>query len=826
MAEFYRFFDSTIDDIREYTADEFSEYFRMVLTNGIYNGGTNLQVVAGGGDMTVDIEDGYANIYGYLYKVLGGVTLPIETADVTYNRIDRIVLRWDKREESRFIKAMVLKGVAAEHPTPPELTRTDDIHELSLAQVLVKAGTNNISGDAVTDERLNTEVCGLINSLIQADTTEIFNQFQAWYNEKIPNFEKAFSDWYTSKIPAYEKQWSDWYETHPPVYEKQWSDWYSAQTKEGFVLTEEKGVPHGVATLDENGKLNVEQFDYTVLSAHTSELHKLRKQNTTQDKELAYLKLKQDAADRIEGGTTFADDIQGNSFGITFNEEASENAVVRNGGLTMNVGAMVENNVDDSVVISGSYSTQGNAGRKLIRLNNGTLFCVVRSSSDLCLYKSTDDGNTWIKIWNPSYTSVQDVCIETDGKYVFGLICKNSSTVTGFSANEKSAFQAPDIIQSQTALDTCSLAINEEGTELHACWASKNSTYPNSFNIQYCKGVIGEGGTVTWGNVEQVTKLNISNKIGGAQPAIVLDDETPLIFIQSHHYKYNNNFGYVNMEENILALKRDISLTIDNTYFAEGWSASVVIANGYSNYSPSAIYVPPSITGTVNGRIWVAWHGYDSTDTTRYNIRVSYSDDNGLTWSSAEKLTSGNTYYQEFPSITANKNNEVYILWGGTQSGTNFMIRQIKWSNGSWGEIENIKQVSGYQSRYPSTLYDATYELQFTKPPMVYTLGNYSSVNFTGSWQVGGYTPTTTSTAVYTLPSTDYVGLFVQKEGSVNITATVNDTPMDAVLDGNEYQFTKALDSEAPVTLKLSLSRENTTNGDNDKVTRILGGIS
>ena len=199
MAEFYRFFDSTIDDIREYTADEFSEYFRMVLTNGIYNGGTNLQVVAGGGDMTVDIEDGYANIYGYLYKVLGGVTLPIETADVTYNRIDRIVLRWDKREESRFIKAMVLKGVAAEHPTPPELTRTDDIHELSLAQVLVKAGTNNISGDAVTDERLNTEVCGLINSLIQADTTEIFNQFQAWYDLNIPEFEKAWNDWFSTQ---------------------------------------------------------------------------------------------------------------------------------------------------------------------------------------------------------------------------------------------------------------------------------------------------------------------------------------------------------------------------------------------------------------------------------------------------------------------------------------------------------------------------------------------------------------------------------------------------------------------------------------------------
>ena len=259
MAEFYRFFDSTIDDIREYTADEFSEYFRMVLTNGIYNGGNNLQVTAGGGDMTVDIEDGYANIYGYLYKVLGGVTLPIETADVTHNRIDRIVLRWDKREESRFIKAMVLKGVAAEHPTPPELTRTDDIHELSLAQVLVKAGTNNISGDAVTDERLNTEVCGLINSLIQADTTEIFNQFQAWYNEKIPNFEKAFSDWYTSKIPAYEQQWDDW---------------FASQSGEGLVPYSEKGKANGVATLDSTGKIPAEQVGLSTFQADDETTYK------------------------------------------------------------------------------------------------------------------------------------------------------------------------------------------------------------------------------------------------------------------------------------------------------------------------------------------------------------------------------------------------------------------------------------------------------------------------------------------------------------------------------------------------------------------------
>lgn len=220
MAEFYRFFDSTLDDIREYSAEEYSEYFRMVLTNGIYNGGTNLQVSAKGSSLKTIVADGYAMINGYLYKVKDGVELTHDTADVNYDRIDRVVLRWDVREESRFIKAIVLKGVASEHPVEPTLTRTDEIYELSLAQVVVKAGSNNISGANVTDERLNTEVCGIFNSRIQADTTEIFNQFQAWYNEKIPNFENAFNTWYASKIPAYEKQWTDWFKN---------------QTLEGFV---------------------------------------------------------------------------------------------------------------------------------------------------------------------------------------------------------------------------------------------------------------------------------------------------------------------------------------------------------------------------------------------------------------------------------------------------------------------------------------------------------------------------------------------------------------------------------------------------------------
>lgn len=196
MAEFYRFFDSTLDDIREYTADEYAEYFRMVLTSGIYNGGTNLQAYSKGTSMSVDIKDGFACINGYLYKVQGGVSVKLATADVTYDRIDRIVIRWDKREESRYIKAMVVKGTPSANPVAPAIKREGEIYDLSLAQVRVKAGTSYVVSADITDERLNTTVCGLVNSLVQADTTEIFNQFKAWYDLKIPEFEKQWTKWF------------------------------------------------------------------------------------------------------------------------------------------------------------------------------------------------------------------------------------------------------------------------------------------------------------------------------------------------------------------------------------------------------------------------------------------------------------------------------------------------------------------------------------------------------------------------------------------------------------------------------------------------------
>jgi len=73
--EKYRFFNDGVNDPRSYNAEDFAEYFGRVLTNGILNGGTNLQVTTAGTNMQSNIADGYAWVNGYLYKVEGGHVL-------------------------------------------------------------------------------------------------------------------------------------------------------------------------------------------------------------------------------------------------------------------------------------------------------------------------------------------------------------------------------------------------------------------------------------------------------------------------------------------------------------------------------------------------------------------------------------------------------------------------------------------------------------------------------------------------------------------------------------------------------------------------------
>jgi hypothetical protein len=188
------FFNSVSHD-RTYKAEDWAAYFASFIANGVFPLPSNgLQVVMNDG-MTITIKAGAAWINGYFYQNTSDLSIVLATADGVLNRIDRIVVRWDLT--NRLISAAVKSSGYSAAPTAPALERDADIYELALADIAVNAGVTAISQANITDQRLNTALCGVVAGVVQQIDTTAFNaQLQAWFSQ----YQTDSSDQYTALV--------------------------------------------------------------------------------------------------------------------------------------------------------------------------------------------------------------------------------------------------------------------------------------------------------------------------------------------------------------------------------------------------------------------------------------------------------------------------------------------------------------------------------------------------------------------------------------------------------------------------------------------------
>jgi hypothetical protein len=200
------FFKSIAGD-RKYKIEDFAAFFNSLITNGVFpNPSTNLQVLSNS-SMTVTIKAGKAWINGYVYINDSDLILSVEVADGVLKRIDRVVVQYSTI--NREIKIKVKKGTFASSPVAPVLQRDADIYELGIADILVSNGSVSISQSNITDLRMNTIYCGWVNSLIQADTTAIFNQYLDWYNSKTSQYQTDMAAMETQ----FQADFNTWFDT-------------------------------------------------------------------------------------------------------------------------------------------------------------------------------------------------------------------------------------------------------------------------------------------------------------------------------------------------------------------------------------------------------------------------------------------------------------------------------------------------------------------------------------------------------------------------------------------------------------------------------------
>lgn len=179
------FFENT-----DYKAEDFALSHEAIITQGVVADVTedtkDALLVLPGEDMKILVNPGYCWIKGGIGVFFGcapaTVQLSVSSADATYTRIDRVIVRKDSNNKTFLIE--VLKGVASSAPEAPALTRNGTIDEICLAEITVPAGTIEITQAMIVDKRHDTSVCGISQSALnKLDTSKIFAGYEAQWAE-------------------------------------------------------------------------------------------------------------------------------------------------------------------------------------------------------------------------------------------------------------------------------------------------------------------------------------------------------------------------------------------------------------------------------------------------------------------------------------------------------------------------------------------------------------------------------------------------------------------------------------------------------------------
>lgn len=232
---------------RVYLAEQFAAYFASFIGNGVFGKSMQkLEVLSQTNpNMSVKVLSGEAWINGWWYRNTDEYTLSLDVADGVLSRIDAIVLRWGNQERDMWLH--VIKGTASSNPVAPNIKRDADYYDLQLATVMIQRGAIKITQSAITDTRLNNSVCGLVTGVVdQIDTTDLYNQFTAYFEEFKQTHEADFDKWSAEQkqafltYVAYQKGLYDRYIAEMQAdYDKwtsdkkaEWSRWVLAQELE------------------------------------------------------------------------------------------------------------------------------------------------------------------------------------------------------------------------------------------------------------------------------------------------------------------------------------------------------------------------------------------------------------------------------------------------------------------------------------------------------------------------------------------------------------------------------------------------------------------
>jgi hypothetical protein len=194
------FFDAINSD-RTYSADEMNRPYKRVISNGVFatpNGtpSTDLQVTASSG-MNIICKKGEGLFGDKWFENPSGIAITVPSNTGTVPRIDSVLVQVDTRTSGRVGNIVYRTGTPASSPVPPAINQVEGVVEYRLANIRVNAGVSAITQSMITDRRGSSD-CPWVTSLIyQVDTSTLYDQWEAAYEEYFEDQKQAWDEWYS-----------------------------------------------------------------------------------------------------------------------------------------------------------------------------------------------------------------------------------------------------------------------------------------------------------------------------------------------------------------------------------------------------------------------------------------------------------------------------------------------------------------------------------------------------------------------------------------------------------------------------------------------------
>lgn len=194
------FFDAINND-RVYTANDMNRPYKRLITEGIFatpqgTPSTDLQTISAQSGLNIIVKKGEGLLAGKWFESTTDIQITVPSNTSIVPRRDSVILQINMKQSGRNATIVYRTGTPSSNPQPPELSTDSSIVERRISNIYVAAGANYIGNDAIVDLRGSSE-CPWITSLIkQVDTSQLYNQWQAAYQNYYNNTTQEFNEWF------------------------------------------------------------------------------------------------------------------------------------------------------------------------------------------------------------------------------------------------------------------------------------------------------------------------------------------------------------------------------------------------------------------------------------------------------------------------------------------------------------------------------------------------------------------------------------------------------------------------------------------------------